>query len=224
MQKILFLFDIDGTLLTSGGAGSKAMEKAFEKVLGIKEACKGINFIGATDTLIFRNIFNKYNIPFDVRMEKTIRKQYLIYLEYELGKSDGFKVFEGVNDLLCFLTGCKYVELAIATGNMEKGAKEKLKRGGLESFFKTGSYDEDGSERSEIVKSAILKSLKQNKNGFKKIFYVGDSLYDLNAAKINKINSIIVGHSGFLPEKNKAKPDYYLKNLKNISFFREIVV
>ena len=143
----------------------------------------------------------------------------------EIRISPGFRVLPCAGELIKVLSEDKRCVLGIATGNIEEGAKVKLERAGLRGFFSFGGFDEDGIKRSEIVRSAIEKGKKAFPEGFEKIYLIGDSHFDVIAAKEAGILSIAVGTDGIDKyELSRSSPDFYFDTLKNISDFCKIVL
>lgn len=218
-KRILVLFDIDGTLLLSGGAGNRSIDRALMELFSLENATRDILFVGRTDKLIFQEIVEKkLNKAINDPLRQKISSLYLQYLRKEVSVSPGFQVLDGVRELIEKLGMDGRFVLGIATGNIEEGAWIKLERAGLKKHFSFGGFDEDGFKRSEIVMSAMTKALKNYPEGFEKVILVGDSPFDVEAAKEAGIVSIAVGTDGFDKyELKKNAPDFYFDSLKNTS-------
>jgi phosphoglycolate phosphatase len=182
----LLLFDIDGTLLLSGGAGTRAMDRAFQHLFGIEGAARGRDFSGMTDPAIFKDIFFHFRGEVCTPEElNALIEAYLRFLEDELRTSLGFRVLPGVVGLLDRLSLRKDVRLGLATGNLEKGARMKLERAGLLPYFCFGAYGSDTEERPRIVSLAIErgKRLPGNSSETSIAFVIGDTPLDIQAGK-----------------------------------------
>ena len=223
--KTLILFDIDGTLLLSGGAGNRSIDKAFYRLYSVERATQGIAFVGRTDTLIFEEIVReKMSVSVTRDMRENIQKTYLEFFKDEVITSPGFRVLVGVQELLGELSRDQNFILGIATGNLREGARIKLKHAGLSKYFSFGGYDEDGLKRSGIVSKAIGRARQEQAEAFKKIFLVGDSPYDVMAARETGIISIAVGSDGEDKYGLQQIPsDYFFSTLENVSEFMRIV-
>ena len=141
-NKVLAVFDIDGTLLISGGAGNRSIDRAFEAIFSLKNATEDIDFIGRTDRSIFAEIA-KSKLGHTLR-EGDIEKVKLLYLKYlrdEVENSKGFKVLSGARELLDRLSLMDNVLIGIATGNIEEGARIKLRKAKIEQYFSFGGFD-----------------------------------------------------------------------------------
>ncbi len=224
----MLLFDIDGTLIYSGGAGTRSIEKAFKKVYGIEKAMENILPDGKTDPLIIEEVFIKKLKRNPEKGEiENILNLYLLYLEKEI-YNPKYKVFEGVKEFLEWAYKSKRFLLGLATGNLEKGAKIKLKPSFLLKYFKFGGYASDSWERSEILKKAYEKGLliaKRENSKVKEVFVIGDTPRDIIAAKKAGFKSIGMALYNFSEEDLKRAgasyvfKDYY--SLKN--FFSQYI-
>jgi phosphoglycolate phosphatase-like HAD superfamily hydrolase len=182
----LLLFDIDGTLLLSGGAGTRAMDRGFHYLYGIQEAARGHDFSGMTDPVILKDLFFHFHREACTPEEmNTMIEAYLRFLEHELEASSGFHILPGVVELLDQLSLREDVRLGLATGNLEKGARMKLERAGLLSYFCFGAYGSDTEERPRIVSLAIErgKRLPGSSKGNHVAFVIGDTPLDIQAGK-----------------------------------------
>lgn len=182
----LLLFDIDGTLLLSGGAGTRAMDRGFHHLYGIQEAARGHDFSGMTDPVILKDLFFHFHREACTPEElEAMIEVYLGFLEEELEASSGFHILPGVVELLDQLSLREDVRLGLATGNLEKGAHMKLERAGLLPYFCFGAYGSDTEERARIVSLAIErgKRLPGDSKGNHVAFVIGDTPLDIQAGK-----------------------------------------
>src|SRR3954471_7408185 len=124
----LVLFDIDGTLVLTGGAGGRAMSLAFEEVFGIANAIEGISMAGRTDAWILNDAVAAHGIPPDSPHLARFREVYVRHLASELEKPGVNRkgLMPGVRELLDALAVRDEVYLALLTGNYEAGARLKL--------------------------------------------------------------------------------------------------
>jgi phosphoglycolate phosphatase len=181
----LLLFDIDQTLINTGGAGLRALDRACLKLFGLKAAMEGISPHGKTDTAIIREIFR-------VKLGSTapengaiasVLEGYVSFLKDEVHTSPTYRVLPGIVSLLKEMFERNDVMLGLATGNVEVGARIKLDRGGLNPYFSFGGFGSDSEDRTELVRKAAEKA--SNKNGAKiaasDTFVIGDTPLDIDA-------------------------------------------
>ena len=216
----LFLFDIDGTLIKSGGAGRKSLDATFKEFYGLDNASKGIDPHGKTDPIIMREIFMKKlgRKPSDYELNKVFGR-YLDYLEHFISKLDGYEVLPGVPQFLETLIKRNSL-LGLATGNVERGAKIKLAPSGLLKYFSFGGYSSDSEIRTEIVRIAIERGKRKAAQMGEKVSYiyvVGDTHHDIICAKEVNAISVAVATGVYSEEKLlEYSPDFVFKNFSNI--------
>src|SRR3989338_1935415 len=177
MKKIL-LFDIDGTLLLTGGVGKIAFEKAFDELFGIPDAWGDTIPDGKTDPIIIGEIVAKtLGRPLSQIEYSRLAERYLRYFRNEIRDAPNFRLMPGVSALLNSLSKTENVSLGIATGNLEEAAWLKLERGGIRHFFPFGGFGSDSNERSEIIQIAIKHGEKTLGRKFdaKEIYIIGDT-------------------------------------------------
>ncbi len=149
------LFDIDGTLLVTGGAGAVAWQRAFREMHGIEANIDEHTRAGMTDpeiaAIIFREVIGREGTATE-RAEAIAG--YLSHLQEAVDESDGYRVMPGIEELLPRLAESG-VLLGIVTGNIEAAAQIKLARGDLNRYFAFGGYGSDSSDRTELTKKAI---------------------------------------------------------------------
>jgi len=193
MKKLILLFDIDGTLIYSGGAGSRSIELAFKKLYNINKAMEGILPDGKTDPLIIEEVFIKKlnKKPTKKEIEKAL-EYYLMFLEKEI-HNPRYRVMEGAEEFLEWAKGEKRFIIGLATGNIERGAEIKLKPASLLKYFEFGGYASDSWDRTEILKSAYRRGVeiaKREKAEIKEVFVIGDTPRDIFAAQKAGFKSI----------------------------------
>jgi phosphoglycolate phosphatase len=149
------LFDIDGTLLYTGGAGAVAWQRAFEELYGVEANIGEHTHAGMTDPEITEIVFREV-----VGREGTEQERagaiaaYLNHLGQAVEESKGYEVKPGIQELLPRLVG-EGILLGIVTGNIESAAHLKLARGDLNRYFAFGGYGSDSSDRTELTKKGI---------------------------------------------------------------------
>ncbi len=151
------LFDIDGTLLVTGGAGAVAWQRAFEELHGIEADIAEHTEAGMTDpeiaALIFREVIGREGTQEE--RAKAIGC-YLKHLPDAVAESPGYRVMPGIGELLPRLIE-DGVLLGLVTGNVEAAAHIKLARGHLNRFFSFGGYGSDSADRTEVTKAALAR-------------------------------------------------------------------
>ena len=144
----LVLFDVDGTLITSGGAGARSWRYAFDQLHGIPADIDSHSEAGETDPVVARKTFEGA-----IGREPTERELaaifalYLRQLSHEVATSPGYRVLDGAIELLARLSDAG-IMLGIVSGAMEGAARVKLGRGDLNRFFLFGGYGTDSSDRT----------------------------------------------------------------------------
>jgi phosphoglycolate phosphatase len=149
------LFDIDGTLLVTGGAGAVAWQRAFRELHGIDADIEEHTHAGMTDpeiaAIVFREVIGRDGSEAE-RAEAI--GAYLGHLEAAVEESSGYEVMAGIEELLPRLAAAGIL-LGIVTGNIEAAAHIKLARGDLNRFFAFGGYGSDSADRTELTRRAL---------------------------------------------------------------------
>lgn len=225
-MKIL-LFDIDGTLILSGGAGIRGMNKAFAELFGAENALNGITVSGMTDKIIFRNACKKSNIVFSEANHSNFKEKYIMYLSEEIEKPGPNKgMLPGVKDLLNLLQKDSGVKLGLLTGNYARGAKIKLGHFDLDHFFEFGAYGDDEEDRNMLLPYALTRYREKfDHNGFfSSVWVIGDTPKDVECARPHGAKAIAVATGGYGKEElENAEPDAMLTNLVDSRQFLEII-
>jgi len=155
----ILLFDIDGTLLSTGGAGRRAMEDAFVDLHGPLEESLAFPFAGMTDRAIARQGLSTRGIDGSEEAIDALLSRYLRRLDDELASSEGYEVMPGILELVEWLASAHpSVATGLGTGNIREGAYRKLARGALDRPFSFGGFGCDSEDRAELL---ALRSLKR---------------------------------------------------------------
>jgi phosphoglycolate phosphatase-like HAD superfamily hydrolase len=160
-QKRLLLFDIDGTLIHSGGAGIHALMVAFKERFGIDDDLHDIEIAGMTDSGIVLSILNKHKIPATTENVSAFLDSYIHFLSLELPRRKG-NLLPGVLELLERLKSRQHVVLALLTGNVSRGARLKLEHYGVWHFFEFGAFADDHRDRNELGRFARARAKEKH--------------------------------------------------------------
>lgn len=208
MGKGLVLFDIDGTLLHAPGAGRPAFAQAFKEAFGWEQTADHINFNGATDLNVFRQICAERGVESTPAMEKVFFEHLAPALEARL-KERPPVLFPNIGKILAEIS--KHWKLGLVTGNIETTAWMKLRYAGIDRYFSFGGFSCNHADRAEIARIALKASGIENPG---KVFLIGDTPNDINAAKANDFISIAVATGGFdFQALEKAGADYVFQDL-----------
>src|SRR5438045_4739612 len=160
-KKRLLLFDIDGTLVHSGGAGAHALKTAFKERFGIDDALHGIEIAGMTDSGIVVSILKKHKIPVTNENVSAFLDSYVHFLSLELPRRKG-NLLPGVPRLLQQLKSRPHLVLALLTGNVSRGARLKLEHYGVWHFFEFGAFADDHQDRNRLGRFARTREKEKH--------------------------------------------------------------
>ena len=185
MRKLV-LFDIDGTLVLTGGAGLRAMNLALEEVLGHADGLDGIPLAGRTDRAILTEAVRRVDRDLDDALLASLRDRYLAYLAIEIeGPGRGIKaVMPGVRDLLARLATHQDAFIGLLTGNFEEGARIKLSHFDLWRYFPCGAFGGDSADRNALVPVALQRARARGLPAIpaSDVIVVGDTPHDVACA------------------------------------------
>jgi len=211
----LLLFDIDGTILLTNGAGTRAANRAFEKIYGHSGAMDGVDAAGKTDPLILREMFgNTLSRSYVHDEAEKLFEEYVIFLEEEVANSP-IDIMPGIPYLLESLSSRKDIMLGIATGNIERGARIKLRRAGLYGHFRAGGYGSDSWNREELIRIAIgrAKSLLTDGDDFERIYVIGDTPHDIVHGRATGAVTVAVATGRYsAAELSEHEPDHIFEH------------
>jgi phosphoglycolate phosphatase len=215
-SRIAVLFDIDGTLITTGGAGAASWRLAFDELYGIAADIGKFTDAGMTDPTVGRQTFEAVMHREPERTEFTrLLERRLHYLHQAVEESDGYRVLAGVEELLPKLIEGGYL-LGLVTGNVEAAAHIKLHRARLNRFFSFGGYGSDSDDRGEVTRIALKRGALVYGETLspEQAISVGDTPLDVEGAHAAGIKCVGVGSHNFKVEQLRAAgADYAIASL-----------
>src|SRR2546423_8194817 len=182
-RPLAVLFDVDGTLISTGGAGARSWRHAFQELHGIPADIGQYTDAGMTDPVVARLTFEKTvgRVP-SPRELATVMAAYLDRLPHEVEHSDGYGVLDGAEDALRALSR-EGVLLGITSGAVEAAAHIKLSRAGFNRYFPFGGYGSDSEDRIELTRRALERGGRLVGRSLEPshCFVVGDTPKDIDA-------------------------------------------
>jgi phosphoglycolate phosphatase-like HAD superfamily hydrolase len=203
MRTQAVLFDIDGTLLSTGGASDRAWKRAFKELQDVDVDVPAVTGKGVPDPQVGRVVFEKAigREPTEQEAEALMRRR-LGYLPEEVENSPGYVVKDCVVDTLERLRS-DGILLGLTTGNVEEAAHIKLARGDLDRFFSFGGYGSDSPDRTELTKRALERAGEalDGKLDLARCFSCGDTPRDIEAGHGAGIRVVGVATGEFTPDE-----------------------
>ena len=213
----ILLFDIDGTLVRTGGAGKAAMESALRAAFGVRVISDTVPYSGRTDRAIARDLLTVHDINPTPANQDRLRDTYLAHLPSCL-KQYGGAVCPGVNELLAELSTRPGVVLGLLTGNIRQGASHKLAHFGLWDFFACGGFGDEHFDRDDVARTAIAEVRTHLGRDFaaSDVWVIGDTPLDVKCARAVGARAVAVA-TGWHPieELQGHAPDLTLADLSN---------
>jgi phosphoglycolate phosphatase-like HAD superfamily hydrolase len=217
-NKRLLLWDIDSTLITTGGAGDRALRRVVKKSYGVDDDFHDIEIAGRTDAHIAASILKKYDVEPTAANVAEFLEGYLANLEELLPQIDG-RILPGVHEILERLARRDDRVLALLTGNLRRGAELKLRRYGLWDYFEFGAFADDHADRNEL--GAFARARAQEKHGIEfavaDIDVIGDTGHDIACGKIFGARTIAVATGSWTRERlAEHEPDFLFDDLSDV--------
>lgn len=208
------LFDIDGTLIDSGGVGGNALLKALGAEFGLSET-RAVSLHGRTDNGIFTELLEMHDIdPCDVAFARLC-EHYFRLLPLELAANPG-RVLPGVHEVLEHVVGRNDCLVGVLTGNMPTAAEAKLKHYGLEHYFSFGIYGDEAATRPELKQPALerVKLHAGRELPPDRIVIIGDTPLDVALAQAMGVRCLAVCTGGIdASELEAAGADWVVEDL-----------
>ncbi|HET7624574.1 MAG TPA: HAD family hydrolase [Verrucomicrobiae bacterium] len=216
----LALFDIDGTLVRTGGAGVKAFAKVFATEFGATEGFERLKFAGRTDVSLVREFFQAHRISETAGNFERFFERYVFWLDHILSGSPT-EPCPGVWKFLDDLKALPHPPLiGLLTGNIRLGAEIKLRHFGLWDEFETGAFADDHENRDQIAAIARERGCRilGEKLRDEEVLVVGDTPLDIRCGRSIRAKVLAVATGGAkLDELIRHKPDWAVPDLRKIS-------
>ena len=219
MTKVI-LFDIDGTLVLTGGAGVRGMARAFEQLFSVPDAFQTIDVPGRTDSWILAAALALHGVACDAAGAARFREVYLGHLREELQRPGPRKgMMPGVDLLLDTLQQRDDVYLALLTGNYEEAARLKLEYFDLWRYFRCGAFGDGALERNGLLPKALtrIRECGGPSVAARDVIVVGDTPLDVACAAAGGARSIAVATGGYDADALRATDaDLVLDDLSDV--------
>ena len=216
----LVLFDIDGTLLSSGMAGSDAMTLAFAELFQIDHAFRGIRMSGKTDPAILREAMANHCLQEAEHDLARFHERYVTHLRRTLQEPERpRRLMPGIPRVLEVLQTHSDLLLGLLTGNTVMGAQLKLESFGLWHYFRLGAYGSDSGDRNALVPIAQerARALVSRPIPAERVFVIGDTPRDIACAHAYGARAVAVATGSYeLAELQQHRPEYCLADLGDI--------
>ena len=221
MHKTLILWDIDGTILHSGGAGMHALQLALRDIFASDTSIADIDFAGRTDPWIIAQIFAKAEIEDTPAARARYIEGYIALLPQIL-KEKQARVLPGIPTLLAEAAAHPMVVQGLLTGNLRRGAETKLGFHGLWHYFPIGAFADDSAVRNELGPHALRRAQAHWAHDFavERIWIVGDTPHDIACARAFGGRALAVATGGSsMAELEAHGPDRLLGDLADTAAF-----
>lgn len=213
---LVVLFDVDGTLMTSGGAGRRSWSRAFEELHGTAVDVGEHSEPGMTDPEVARRSFvGALGREPAARELVRVMARYVERLPGEVSKAEGYRVMDGAVDIVAHLCH-EGVLVGMTTGLLEGAARAKLERSGLNPYLCFGGYGSDSGDRAELTRAAIRRatSILGSTLDPSDVLVVGDTPKDVAAARAAGARSLAVATGAYTVEElTRAEPDAVVPSL-----------
>lgn len=204
----LILFDIDGTLVLTGGAGMRAMNRACEEIVGHQSGLTGIAVAGRTDWIILDDALRLHGKSLDANLLDTLRRRYVEHLREEIDlPGHGVKaVMPGIRELLEALQQREDVALGLLTGNFAEGARIKLEYFDLWKYFRCGAFGDDALDRNALVPVAMARARECGiaATNASEVIVIGDTPHDVACAHAVSATAIAVATGTYSEDQLRA--------------------
>ena len=226
----LVLFDIDGTLVLTGGAGMRAMNRACEDLVRSENAMAGVTFAGRTDWSILDDILRNHGHTLDEILLDELRARYVTHLAEEIvlpgrGVKD---VMPGIRPLLDTLARRDDVQLGLLTGNFIEGARIKLEYFDLWRYFRWGAFGGDAASRNALVPIAVTRAREHGVDVDRldpaDVLVVGDTPNDIECAVVARATPVAVATGSYsVDQLREAGAEIVFEDLSDTSAFLRLL-
>ena len=199
----LVLFDIDGTLVHTGHAGTKAFAQTFAHIFGLKHGSEKMKFAGRTDVSLVREFFKIHGVSESHDNFEQFFESYVFWLDEILTHSSGSEC-AGVRYFIEELLALPQPPaLGLLTGNIQLGAQIKLRHFGLWDFFVMGGFADDHEERNHIAVAALARGRRVLDPHLQpqEVVVIGDTPFDVKCGKFIGAKTLAVATGGATVEE-----------------------
>lgn len=214
--RVIF-FDIDGTLLNTGGAGQQAMELALQRDFRIDVPFEGVLTAGRTDRGITQEVFERYSVDDTPENRTRFQRAYLSYLPATLESSPGL-LLPGVRELLDALLRKEVAMLSLLTGNYADGAWIKLRHYQLDHFFESGGFGDHHADRDDVARHALdtVRRESGQQVAGPETMVIGDTPADIRCARAIGATAVAVATGHYSSEElSQHSPDHLFDDFSN---------
>jgi len=225
MQKLI-LWDIDGTLIVSHGAGARAMEKALAARFGVTMDLSAIDWAGRTDSWITGEVFRHVGLPDTPQNAHDYLEAYLEHLPRELAAGPQGHVLPGVLELLETLQHRTDVAQGLLTGNLRRGAEFKLTHYQVWHYFAFGAFADDSPRRNDLGPHALRRAAEKHSVEFSpdRTFIIGDTPHDIECGKVIGARTIAVATGRYtVAELTAHQPTAVFPNFADPAAFLRVI-
>jgi phosphoglycolate phosphatase len=224
----LVLFDIDGTLLLTGGAGVRAMTRAFEGTFGIRDAFDGIPVAGRTDRYLLSEALQRSNTPDTPENHERFRRAYLSLLADEILRPGHGRrgLMPGIESLLAAMRQRSGLHLALLTGNYEHAARIKLGHFNVADYFGWGVFGDESADRNELGRIALVRAAERSvpAESRAQAVVIGDTPHDVECAHAVGVRALGVATGSYsVADLQAAGADVVLADLSDVEQVLAIV-
>ena len=216
----LVLFDIDGTLVLTGGAGTAAFTKTFAKQFNLHHGTEKMKFAGRTDVSLVREFFRLHHVTATPQHFDEFFEHYIFWLQHILEKNGG-EMCRGVREFIRDLQALPNPPvLGLLTGNIQLGAEIKLRHFGLWETFQFGGFADDHEERDQIAAAAFARARRVMGKDLQlqEVVVIGDTPFDVRCGKFIGAKTLAVATGGSkLEELKTTAADWAVADLTKIS-------
>ncbi len=213
------LFDIDGTLVRTGGAGVRAFDRTSATVFGIPNGTSHLRFAGRTDTGLIREFFQRHGIQDTAENLERFLNAYVHLLDHSLATSTS-ELCPGVDRWLCDLKKSRKSPLVgLLTGNIRLGAEIKLRHFGLWDAFAVGAFGCDHSDRNKLAEIALRRcsQLLGTPLQGREVLVIGDTPLDIECARAIGAPCLAVATGDYgVGQLMRHQPTWAVENLETL--------
>jgi len=221
----LLLWDIDGTLLLSGGAGERALQVALRDAFGLTDSIADIELAGRTDRWIARRVLGRFHLPETDESIARYLDAYLNILARELARPGG-QILPGVPEILALLARRSDIAQGLLTGNLRRGAEIKLRAHGLWAHFPFGAFADDAELRNDLGPHALRRAREHHGVAFPpdRVFVIGDTPHDIACGQAIGARTIGVATGRYSVDDLRAcRPTAVLPDLGDAAAFLAVI-